>query len=164
MNKDKDKEGKDDRILRPSAQEAIGDAAKSNVKAAIEVASSAVTAFVDALVKPSPAKGRKASSRKKTDAPKPRKSRTSARKSASAAGTRKVARAGNKNPTRKASKPAGSAASNARSAKARGGLGRTLARKSIPAGTRKVGKKPRPKKPRRAAKRQPRPNSKARTR
>ena len=106
---DKDKERKDDRILRPSAQEAIGDAAKANVEAAIEVASSAVTAFVDALVKPRPAKGRKALSKKKTVAPRPGKSRTSARKSASATGTRKVARTGAKNPTRKASKPARSA-------------------------------------------------------
>ena len=154
---DKDKGDKDDRILRPSAQAAIGDAAKANVEAAIEVASSAVTAFVDALVKPRPAKGRKALSTKKTVAPRPGKSRTSGRKSASATGTRKVARTGAKNPTRKASKPARSAASKARSAKARGDLGRTLARKSEVGNTTT-------KKPRRAAKRQRRPTSKARTR
>lgn len=149
---DKDKERKDARILRPSAQEAIGDAAKANVEAAIEVASSAVTAFVDALVKPRPAKGRKALSKKKTVAPRPGKSRTSARKSASATGTSKVARTGAKNPTRKASKPARSAAN---------GLGRPLARKSVSVGTRKVGRKTTTKKPRRAAKR---PTSKTRTR
>jgi len=160
---DKDKGDKDDRILRPSAQAAIGDAAKANVEAAIEVASSAVTAFVDALVKPSPAKGRKASSRKKIGATRPRKSRTPVRKSASATGTRKVARTGSNNPTRKASKPA--RASKARSAKARGGLGRTLARKSVSVGTRKVGRKGSTKKPTRAAKRQQRrPGSKVRTR
>ena len=40
-----DKEGS----LTPGAEQAIGDAAKANVNAAVEVAKSAVTAFVDAL-------------------------------------------------------------------------------------------------------------------
>ena len=43
---DTDKEG----TLTPGAQEAIGDAAKANVNAAVEVAKSAVTAFVDTLI------------------------------------------------------------------------------------------------------------------
>ena len=42
---DKGKEG----TLSPSAQDAIGDAAKANVDAVVEVAKSAVSSFVDVL-------------------------------------------------------------------------------------------------------------------
>ena len=57
---DTDKEGS----LTPGAQEAIGDAAKANVNAAVEVAKSAVTAFVDTLIG-EPQKPKRRSTRKK---------------------------------------------------------------------------------------------------
>jgi hypothetical protein len=57
---DKEKEG-----LSRSAQEAIATAAKANVDAVAEVISSAATAFMDALLKPSPKKRRRGSSKKK---------------------------------------------------------------------------------------------------
>ena len=50
--------------LRPTAQQAIGNAAKANVEAAIAVASSAATAFVDALVQPRSGKAKTPSNRK----------------------------------------------------------------------------------------------------
>ena len=43
MDSDKEKES----TLTPTAQEAIGDAARANVNAAVEVAKSAVSSFVD---------------------------------------------------------------------------------------------------------------------
>jgi hypothetical protein len=45
MDSDKEKES----TLTPTAQEAIGDAARANVNAAVEVAKSAVGSFVGAL-------------------------------------------------------------------------------------------------------------------
>ena len=57
---DTDREG----TLTPGVKEAIGDAAKANVNAAVEVAKSAVTAFVDALTG-EPQKPKRRSSRKK---------------------------------------------------------------------------------------------------
>jgi len=48
------------------AQEAIDKAAKANVEAVIKVASSAATAFVDALVKPRKARGMRGSAKKKS--------------------------------------------------------------------------------------------------
>jgi hypothetical protein len=45
MDSDKEKES----TLTPTAQEAIGDAARANVNAAVEVGKSAVSSFVGAL-------------------------------------------------------------------------------------------------------------------
>jgi hypothetical protein len=59
---DKAKEGS----LTPSAREAIGDAARANVNAAVEVAKSAVTSFVDVLTRQQkPRRGKRQSTRKK---------------------------------------------------------------------------------------------------
>ena len=57
---DTDKEG----TLARGAEEAIGDAAKANVNAAVEVAKSALTAFVDTLIG-EPQKPKRRSTRKK---------------------------------------------------------------------------------------------------
>lgn len=59
---DKAKEGS----LTPNAREAISDAARANVNAAVEVAKSAVTSFVDVLTgERKPRRGKKQSTRKK---------------------------------------------------------------------------------------------------
>jgi hypothetical protein len=76
---DKKKEG-----LSPSAQEAIANAAKANVDAAMKVASSAATAFVGALVKP---RAVRRSRRSSAPASKPGKSKRPAKK-ASAPGSK----------------------------------------------------------------------------
>jgi hypothetical protein len=53
--------------LTPSAQDAIGEAAKANVDAVVEVAKSAVSSFVDVLTgeRKKPQRGKRRSSRKK---------------------------------------------------------------------------------------------------
>jgi hypothetical protein len=53
--------------LTPTAQEAISDAAQANVNAAVEVARSAVTSFVDVFTgERKPRKGKRRTTRKKT--------------------------------------------------------------------------------------------------
>src|SRR6185312_8493248 len=53
--------------LTPSAQDAIGDAAKANVNAAVEVAKSAVSSFVDVFTgeRKKPQRGKRRPTRKK---------------------------------------------------------------------------------------------------
>ena len=93
---DTDKEG----TLTPGAQEAIGDAAKANVNAAVEVAKSAVTAFVDTLIG-EPQKPKRRSTRKK--AARTASKRGKAKRSAGAriAARRKSASATGRKTTRK---------------------------------------------------------------
>jgi hypothetical protein len=87
--------------LKPTAQQALGNAAKANVEAAIAVASSAATAFVDALVQPRSVKARKTSSKttrrrslaKKTATKKPRKATKPQRRTASKVKRKPVAKA-----------------------------------------------------------------------
>ena len=79
--------------LTPTAQEAISDAAQANVNAAVEVARSAVTSFVDVFTgERKPRKGKRGSTRKKAKsrgaASKTGKSKRSSAAKRAAAGTR----------------------------------------------------------------------------
>jgi hypothetical protein len=109
MDKEKEKEKAG---LSPSAHEAIANAAKANVDAAIKVASSAATAFVGALVKPRAVRRSRRSSKKKAaseskkkapPASKPGKSKRPAKKaSASASSPREATKkTAGKKPARK---------------------------------------------------------------
>ena len=90
---DTDKEG----TLARGAEEAIGDAAKANVNAAVEVAKSALTAFVDTLIG-EPQKPKRRSTRKKA-APKTTGSKQG--KGKRSAGVKKSASAAGRKATRK---------------------------------------------------------------
>jgi hypothetical protein len=105
-NMDTDKEG----TLTPSAQVAIGDAAKANVNAAVEVAKSAVTAFVDAFTG-EPQKPKKPSTRKKAAAKGARSKRGQAK--GSSAGRKSVSAAGRKATRKSAAKRRPSTSSDA---------------------------------------------------
>jgi len=83
--------------LTPVAQDAIGDAAKANVNAAVEVAKSAVTAFVDALTG-EPQKPKRRSTRKKAAPKRTASKRSKPRRSA---GGRRSAAATGRKATRK---------------------------------------------------------------
>src|SRR5690349_1247540 len=84
--------------LTPSAHEAIGDAARANVNAAVEVAKSAVSSFVDVFTgeRKKPQRGKRRSTRKKATsrgaASKRGKSKRSAGARRPAASTRRSTR------------------------------------------------------------------------
>src|SRR5690349_22146280 len=87
--------------LTPVAQDAIGDAAKANVNAAVEVAKSAVTAFVDALTG-EPQKPKRRSTRKKAAPKRTASKRSKPRRSAD--GRRSAAATGRKATRKSAAK------------------------------------------------------------
>src|SRR4029079_7372645 len=84
--------------LTPSAQDAIGDAAKANVNAAVEVAKSAVSSFVDVFTgeRKKPQRGKSHSTRKKATSRKTARKRGKTKRSAggrrSAAASRRGAK------------------------------------------------------------------------
>ena len=86
--------------LTPSAQNAIGDAAKANVNAAVEVA--AVSSFVDVFTgeRKKPQRGKSRSTRKKTTS---RGAASKLGKTKRSAGGRRAAAASSRRTTRKAS-------------------------------------------------------------
>ena len=92
-------DGKNGGKLTPAAQEAISDAAKANVNAAVEVARSAVTSFVDVFTgERRPPKKKKGSTRKKAKSTGPASKRGKAKRSA---GGRRSAAATTSKATRK---------------------------------------------------------------
>src|SRR6185436_16780303 len=88
--------------LTPSARDAIGDAAKANVNAAVEVAKSAVSSFVDVLTgeREKPQRGKSRSTRKKATS---RGAASKRGKTKRSAGGRRAAAASSRRTTRKAS-------------------------------------------------------------
>jgi len=102
MDSDKEKES----TLTPTAEEAIGDAARANVNAAVEVAKSAVSSFVDVFAgeRKKPQRGKRRPTRKKATSKGAASKRGKAKRSAggrrsAAASTRRATR---KSPTKRA--------------------------------------------------------------
>jgi hypothetical protein len=88
--------------LTPSAQDAIGNAAKANVNAAVEVAKSAVSSFVDVFTgePKKPQRGKRRSTRKKATSKGAASKRGKAKRSA---GGRRSAAASSRRATKKSS-------------------------------------------------------------
>jgi hypothetical protein len=94
--------------LTPSAQDAIGDAAKANVNAAVEVAKSAVSSFVDVFTgeRKKPQRGKSRSTRKKATS---RGAASKRGKTKRSAGGRRFAAASTRRATRKSATKRGKA-------------------------------------------------------
>src|SRR6188472_2336047 len=94
--------------LTPSAQDAIGNAAKANVNAAVEVAKSAVSSFVDVFTgeRKKPQRGKRRSTRKKATSRGATGKRGKTKRSASG---RRAAAASSRRTTRKSATRRGKA-------------------------------------------------------